>query len=63
MNGEYYLVFSVAVFLTLMTGSLKLIEGKGAGDYLAIFIVFCIIGLGLVWIYHKLSGSPGMKQA
>jgi hypothetical protein len=62
MNGGY-LVFAIAVFLTIFAGCLKLIRGNGIGDYIVTFLVFLVFGFVVLWVYRKITGKPGIEHA
>jgi hypothetical protein len=57
-----YLVFGVAVVLTILLGSLKLIRGNGVGDYLVTFIGLVIAGLAVLVIYRKFISHEGEQR-
>jgi hypothetical protein len=52
MYGEYFVVAGAAI-LTLLVGSLELIEGAGIGHYLMVFIALTIIGFIILVTYRK----------
>jgi len=61
MNGGY-LVFAMAVFLTIFAGCLKLVEGNGIGNYLITFLVFLVFGFVVLWVYRKITGTAGVRE-
>lgn len=58
MYGEYFVVAGAAI-LTLLIGSLELIEGAGIGHYLRVFIALIIIGFIILVAYRKVLQPAG----
>lgn len=57
-----YLVFGIAVVVTILLGSLKLLRGNGVGDYLLTFIGLVIAGLVILGVYQKFISREGKQR-